>query len=295
MALFGNFDQSGRGIPKAPAEKKGIFKFFEIYGRKCWKLMGLNVLYFMFFVPALLAGWLSYRLNSYAPYCLALITVVCFGPATAAMTKVTRNYSQERNAFIYSDFIETFKKCFKQSLAMGIIDAVFIIGFSVAIPTYKNWAESNSAMYVPFTICLSCLIVFFMMHFYIYLMIVSTNLRLRQILKNAFFLVSLGVKNSLYTLLVWIVVVFCLLALLPYSLFILPFWPLSFINFVTSFNCYPVIRKHVIQPYYDAKGEENPEFDYLKPKEDEVLFEDKPELEQQPDKKQNKKRGKTIS
>ena len=126
-------------------------------------------------------------------------------------------------------------------------------------------------------------------------MIVSTNLRLRQILKNAFFLVSLGVKNSLYTLLVWIVVVFCLLALLPYSLFILPFWPLSFINFVTSFNCYPVIRKHVIQPYYDAKGEENPEFDYLKPKEDEVLFEDKPELEQQPDKKQNKKRGKTIS
>ena len=49
MALFGNFDQPGRGIPKAPVEKKGIFKFFEIYGRKCWKLMGLNVLYFMFF------------------------------------------------------------------------------------------------------------------------------------------------------------------------------------------------------------------------------------------------------
>ena len=96
----------------------------------------------------------------------------------------------------FSDFIEAFKKCFKQSFAMGIIDSVFVIGFSVAIPTYKNWAENNSAMYVPFIICLSCLIVFFMMHFYIYLMIVSTNLRLRQIMKNAFFPRKSGCKEQ---------------------------------------------------------------------------------------------------
>ena len=295
MSLFGNYDQPGRGIPKAPAEKKGIFKFFEIYGRRCWKLMGLNVLYFLFFIPALLAGLLAYWLNSYVPYCLAIITAVCFGPATAAMTKVTRNFSQERNAFIYADFMETFKKCFKQSFVMGIIDVIFIAGFSVALPTYNTMAQSNSVMYVPFVICLSCLIVFFMMHFYIYLMIVSTNLKLKQILKNSFFLVSLEVKNSLYTLLVWIVVAFFLVILFPYSLFILPFWPLSFISFVNSFNCYPIIRKHVIQPYYDARGEDNPEFDYLKPKKDEAVFEDKPELETQPEKKPRQKRGKTIS
>lgn len=295
MALFNNFNQPGRGIPKAPVEKKGIFKFFEIYGRRCWKLMGLNLMYFMFFVPTILAGWLSGKLNSYAPYVLVLVTVVCFGPATAAMTKISRNYSQERNAFVYSDFFDTFRKCFKQSLIMGIIDAVFILGFSVSIPAYSQWAEVNTAMYVPFILCLSCLIVFFMMHFYIYLMIVSTNLSMRQIFKNAFFLVSLGVKNSLYTLLTWIFVVLLLVCLFPYSLFIMPFWPFSFLNFVTSFNCYPIIRKHVIQPYYDAKGEDNPEFSYLKGDDSEALFEDKPELEKPVNNQPKKKKGKTIS
>lgn len=295
MALFNNFNQPGRGIPKAPVEKKGIFKFFEIYGRRCWKLMGLNLMYFMFFVPTILAGWLSGKLNSYAPYVLVLVTVVCFGPATAAMTKISRNYSQERNAFVYSDFFDTFRKCFKQSLIMGIIDAVFILGFSVSIPAYSQWAEVNTAMYVPFILCLSCLIVFFMMHFYIYLMIVSTNLSMRQIFKNAFFLVSLGVKNSLYTLLTWIFVVLLLVCLFPYSLFIMPFWPFSFLNFVTSFNCYPIIRKHVIQPYYDAKGEDNPEFGYLKGDDSETLFEDKPELEKPVNNQPKKKKGKTIS
>lgn len=296
MALFGNYSQPGRGVPKAPAEKKGIFKFFEVYGRKFWKLIELNVLYFLFFIPVILAGWLSSKLGSYSPYIICAITVFCFGPATAGLTKVARNFSQERNSFILTDFFDCFKKCFKQSFIMGLIDVIFILGFSVAIPTYKQWAEANTTMYVPFIICLSCLIVFFMMHFYIYLMIVSTNLTMKQVLKNAFFLVSLGIKSSIYTLLAWIITVLVLIGLFPYSMFILPFVPFSLLSFITAFNCYPVIRKHVIQPYYDARGEENPEFAYLKQDPDETLFEDKPELEQNPEPKPEKrKKGRTIS
>ncbi len=294
MALFEN-NKPGSTIPKAPMEKKGIFKFFEIYGRKWWKLVELNLLYFITFIPALLGIWLADKANSYAPYALILITAVCFGPATSAMTKITRNYTQERNAFVLSDFLETFKKDFRQSLIMGIIDVVFALGFSVAIPSYKQWAEQSTAMYVPFIICLSCLIVFFMMHFYIYQMIVSTNLTMRQIFKNAFFLVSLGVKSCIYTLLVWVLLFFLIWGFMPYSVFIIPFFPFSFINFVTSFNCYPVIRKHVIQPFYDARGEENPEFAYLKHDPDEAVFEDRPELDKPVKEKTRQKKGKTIS
>ncbi len=272
MALFRGYDQPGRGIPKAPIEKKGIFKFFEIYGRRCWTLMGLNLLYLLF--------------------CLPIITI---GPATAAMTKVTRNYSQERHAFVWADFIETFKKCFKQSFIMGIIDIVAVAGFLIALPTYRIWSEQNRLIMIPLIITVSCMIVFFMMHFYIYQMIVSTNLSLHQILKNSFFLVSLGLKSSLYTLLVAIVIFFIILGFFPWTLFILPFWPFSFMNFVMSFNCYPVIRKYVIQPYYDAKGKENPEFDYLNDDSNEAVFEDSPELENNEEKPKSKKRGKTIS
>ncbi len=249
MGLFGK-DQPGRGIPKAPMEKKGIFKFTEVYGRRMWQLMGLNLLYLVSIIP-----------------------VVTFGPATCAMTKVARNWSQERNAFMWADYWEAFRKNFKQGFIMGLIDIIAIVGFSVAIPTYNEWAKQIPAMYAALVVCLACCIVFFMMHFYIYLMIVSTTLSLPKILKNAFFLVSLGVKNSLWTLIVWVIIGAVILFSFPLSIFIIIFFPLSFLCFVGCFNCYPIVRKYVIQPYYDQRGEDNPEFDYLKT-EDVAIFED---------------------
>ena len=270
MKLFGGFDQPGRGIPKAPMEKKGLFKFMEIYGRRMWQLMALNIIYF-----------------------LTLLPVVTFGPATAAMTKVCRNWSQERNAFMWADYWEAFKKNFKQGFAMGLIDLFFMAGFAVAIPTYSEWSKNSRLMFVPFVICLSCCIVFFMMHFYIYLMIVSTELSLKKILKNSFFLVSLGLKNSLWTLVVWIMVFGAIFLFLPFSVFLLIFFPFSFVCFVGAFNCYPVVRKYVIQPYYDSLGQDNPEFDYLKT--DDAVFKDMGAYEPPPKKTAKKKKSKTIS
>lgn len=277
MSFFGNYDAPGRGIPKAPMEKKGLFKFFEIYGRRIWKLVQLNILFVVSCIP-----------------------IVTFGPAVAAMTKVARNYSQERNAFVWTDYWATFKKCFKQSFVIGILDLLLAAAFFVGFPVYQQMAEQNSVMYIPFVISISCMLMFLMMNFYIFLMIVSTNLNLRQILKNSLFLVSLGFKSSMFTLLSWVLVILLMVIFYPYSYFLMFVWPFSFLCFVTSFNCYPVIRKYVIQPYYDKRGEENPEFDYLKLKDDEeLLCEDNPQIEQASEKdkkdKSSRKKGKTIS
>lgn len=295
MSLFGNYNQPGRGVLKAPHEKKGFFKFWEVYARHAWKLMGLNLLYFVFCIPLLLM--LGLLLSTFNPLSLIIaVPAVVIGPATAAMSKVARNFSQERPAFVVHDFFDAFKKNFRQGIIMGIVDVIFITGFIVGIPMYKNMAADNSVMYVPFIICLMCMITFFMMHFYIYLMICSTNLTMKQILKNSLFLVSLGLKESLWTLLATICVIFVIYGLLPYTYFIIPFFPLTFVAFVCCFNCYPVIRKHVIQPYYDQRGEENPEFAYLNSDPDEQLFEDKAAEETYvKEKKKPKRKGKTIS
>ena len=290
------FDNYSRGLAKPPKEKKGIFKFFEIYGRRMWTLMALNIIYFVIFIPLVIGWWLVGKFESYTPLLLGLITGVLFGPSTVAMSKICRNYSQERNAFVFADFFDTFKKNIKQGMAMGIIDTIFIAGFSVALPSYLTWSETQSFMYVPFVLTISFMIVFFMMHFYIYLMIASTTLPLIKILRNAFFLVPLGLKASIFTFLNWFWVVGLVVLLYPYSIFVVPVWPLSFLCFVTAFNCYPVIRKFVIQPYYDQRGEDNPEFDYLKKKEDEEVFEDRPDLDKPVEKKKHSnKKGKTIS
>ena len=294
MGLFSNYENAGPGIPKAPQEKTDFFKFFEIYGRRFWKLMEINLLYFIFFIPLLASMSLlfsrsiSQNIKVVGIAALAIIFIATIGPATAGFTKVIRNYSQERNTFVFTDFLSSFKKCYKQSFIMGIIDVVFAVGFVVSTVSYNAWAQQNTIMYLPFIICLSCMLMFIMMHFYIYQLIVSTNLTLMQIIKNSFLLVGISVKRCLFNIVIIALLVFLILFFYPYSVFVVPFLPFSFGCFLICFNCYPFIRKYVIQPYYKARGEESPEFDYLKDDESETVFEDKGGTEE-PIKKQRRR------
>ena len=52
MGLFGaNYENPGAGIAKDAPKKKGFFRFMEIFGRKFWKLLELNFLYMLFYLP----------------------------------------------------------------------------------------------------------------------------------------------------------------------------------------------------------------------------------------------------
>ncbi|MBQ8966664.1 DUF624 domain-containing protein [Ruminococcus sp.] len=295
MALFGNYNTPGRGVLKTPHEKRPFFKFWEVYFRHAWQLMGLNLLYFIFLIPL----FATLLLASENLKWLALsVTAGIMGPATAAMTRVARNYSQERHTFLWHDFFHSFKLNFKQGLIMGYIDTVAIISFVIGVPIYQQMALQNSTMYIPYVICLACMLVFFMMHFYIYQMICSTNLSMKQILRNALFLVSIGMKKTIFTLLTSLfIIIFNYLMLLVnpgIGIALVIFFPFTFLTFVACFNCYPVIRKHVIQPYYDQLGEENPENAGLTPAEGEALFEDKAAEETAPPAASKSSKRKTI-
>ena len=278
MGFFGNYDTPGRGVLKTPHEKRPFFKFWEVYFRHMWQLMGLNLVYFLFTVP-LFAMLVLLTYTGNMKWLLLLLISGIIGPATAAMTRVARNYSQERPTFMLHDFRKAFKKNLKQGLVMGYIDSIVIVSFLFGVPMYSRMAQQNSIMYVPYVLSLSCMLVFFMMHFYIYQMMCSTNLTMKQILRNALFLVPLGLKNTIYTLVVSLLViafnyiVLIMPSTMPVGVTLLMFFPYAFLTFVACFNCYPVIRKNVIQPYYDKTGEKNPEEEDEDA--EEALFEDK--------------------
>lgn len=270
MGLFNNYESAGVGVPKSEREKTPFFKFWEVFFRHFWKLVFVNIIYF-----------------------IACIPIITIGPATAGATKVWRNLSQERPVFVLHDMWQSAKKCWKQALPVGIIDVIFTMGFIVSVPSYNNMAKENSMFYIPLLICLSCMMIFVLMHFYIYLLISSTNLTLRQIFKNSFLLSCLALKTNLITLLVFIVVLLLMFLFLPYSVLIIPFLPLSLLGFLTCFNSYPVVRKYVINPYYVARDEQNPE-DRYKSTEEEAVFEDKGGSET-PIKAVKKVKGRRIS
>ena len=279
MALFGNYDRPGRGVLKTPHEKTGFFKFWEIYFRHMWKLILLNMLYCIFLIPFFIMMSIIASYETITPESLKWlwITVFCgiMGPATAAMTRVARNFSQERPTFVGHDFFKAFKANLKQGLIMGYIDTLALVSFILGLPLYGQMARQNHTMYIPFLLCVIFMTIFFMMHFYIYPMMCSADLSLKQIIKNSLFLVIIGIKKTLFTFVAALIVVFVFIVFMPYSAIFMLFLPFSFICFTACYNCYPVIRKHVIQPYYDQRGEENPETARYEADEDEMLFEDK--------------------
>ena len=92
MALFQN-NNNHSGALRTPHEKPGFIKYTGVYLRHFWELLRLNLLYI-----------------------IACIPIITIGPATAAMTKLCRNYYQERHVYIWTDFWKAFKDNFKQGM-----------------------------------------------------------------------------------------------------------------------------------------------------------------------------------
>ncbi len=307
MGLFGSYERAGAGIAKNAPQKKPFFRFWEIVGRKFWKLIEVNLLLMLGMLPLIGAVAALFFLIGSNPSLAMLLAGICllvfavtFGPTIAGCTKILRNFTQEKPMFLMTTFGRTFKSCFKQSFAMGIIDLLVIISAAAGFYVYpKLIAQGGGTMYyVLFIAGLSVAIAVLMMSFYAYLMIVSTDLSMKNILKNSLALSCIALKKNLITLGILAVVtaVFAVLLItLPIvAMMLLPFMPVAFMGLVIVFNCYPIIQKYVINPYYAQRGEVNPELRVTETA-GENVFEDQGGKETPIEPKKVKKKGKVIS
>ena len=234
-------ESSGAGINKNAPKKKRFFVFWELYFRKFWKMVALSLLYFLFCIP-----------------------VITVGPATAALVKILKNYSIEKNAFLFSDFWDAFRSNFLQAFPVGLLDLVFGFCVAVALEWYPKMAAENSLYYVMLGLTLSVTLTVTIMNFYAFLMISVTNIKLGKILKNSFFLTAVAIKKNLLTffIVLGVIIVQVLLCILNLAFILMvPLVTLSFVWFIIVFNSYPVIQKYVINPYYEEHNEVNPESD----------------------------------
>jgi uncharacterized membrane protein YesL len=276
----------------------------EILGRKFWKLMEVNLIYSLFFLLPIMAFVAFFKIpNMTVAVTVSVILILAFsiliGPATAGMTKIMRNYVLEKNAFIIHDFFKAFKDNFKKSAIVGFLDCVIALSVWAGYNVYPVLASQmgSKLMYIPMIISLSLGIVVTMMNFYAFLMIIATDLSLKNLIKNSFALAFVELKKSFLTFIIVTVVVVGMAFLTFYVnlafLFVLAIFPAAFLSFVICFNSYPAIQKYVINPYYTSIGEINPE---LGGYDDDVetIFEDMGGKEK-PIEKRKKGKGKRIS
>ncbi len=304
MALF-DYESAGAGISKNAPKKKGIKLFFDIFFRKFWKLIEVNMLYSLFFVPLLLCFASVVFLSdvnlilslSVAGICL-LSFMITIGPATAGVMKIMRCYLIEKHTFIIRDFFRAFRRNFKKSAIIGFIDCVVAMSVFASLRVYPMMAEAynTKVFYVPMTITLSFALVIMMMNYFIFLMLIATNLSLKNLVKNSFALTFISLKGNLIIIFTNAAAIFLMFYIFIYlnNLFwiLIPFFPAALLLFIIAFNSYPVIQKYVINPYYTSIGEVNPELMNIST--EEAVFEDMGGSEK-PIEKRKKGKGKRIS
>lgn len=297
---FYNYNKSGVGIAKNSEKKTGAKLFFDILWRKIWNIFQLNMIFWLFTLPLMTVPMALSIKNTLISEIIVVLLIVAFvvliGPAMAGMSRVMRMFIIEKHCFVFSDFMKGFRTNFKKACIIGILDCVAVLSAIGSIKIYPALSVEygSKLMYIPMVIALSIALVFLMMNFYIYLMLVATNLSMKNLLKNSFALAFVAIKSNFITLL-FIVLLVGIMALLflfltPVFIFVFPFFPAALICFITTFNCYPVIQKYIIDPYYTSIGQVNPEhINAAELSDEETIFEDMGGKEQPID---NRKKGK---
>lgn len=280
--FFGFFDYTkpGPGIPKDAPPKPPIVVFFGIYTRKFWNLVKINLMFNLFNLPAMLlaiypasffifneqvANESEYELIVRFIYmsivlCIPLITV---GPAQAGFTYILRNYSREEHAFLWWDFKDNALLNFKQASIISIIDYLAVILFGIVINFYFKYPETNStmAMFIVFarTIMLLAFVVYLMMHMYIYPMLVTFKLSIRQLYKNAFIFAMAKFFPNLGIMLLCVALILISFYVFPVGIILYLFITVSTIGLITNFYVYSKIKKYMIDVVESEEDEEDEE------------------------------------
>lgn len=188
-----------------------------------------------------------------------ILEFLLFGMANVGFAYVLREIVRCNPVFVIGDFFRTIKKNLKQALIFGALD----FG-AIALLIYDLYAYNVNAsewLYLMFFyVSILMVLVYFIMRTYIYQMIVTFDLPIKKLIKNAFLFTFIGLKRNFVGLIGVVVVVILNYLLLSLTFtfsvsLILPFILTTGICGLISVYCaYPLIKKHMIDPYYESIG-----------------------------------------
>ncbi len=303
MGLFGGYQNAGPGIdPNAP-KKKPFFRFWELLRRNFGKILTVNLIYMTLHAPLLLAGIVYIETNNKFTNAmtifLLLVQMLIEGPLLAGCARVQRLIVLDKAFFLMEEFKKGFSQNFGAALVYWIIDSVILASVIAGYYVYPQYVQETgkTGIYIVYGISLAVAMVILFMNYYIMPLQAATTLKPKTILKNAFMLVGLSLKQCVITTLcaaLTLGLIVLLLWINSLFMFLLIFFPAAFIGYLVMFMHYPVIQKYVINPYYEDTGEENPEAEHSSADDEERVFTDRGGSEE-PVKAESHKKGKKIS
>ncbi|MDP4095170.1 MAG: DUF624 domain-containing protein [Bacillota bacterium] len=265
---FFDYNKPGPGVNRDTPPKPRFQLFFELFFRKFWNLIKLNLLFFVFNIPAIAAALfiaqfvMGNRTSGSAlgdlyvlmvtAAVLVCIPIITLGPAQAGFTYVLRNYSREEHAFIWSDFKEHALRNLKQSLIIMAIDLVVTFVMCLDISVFAAIKDGGAVISFADAILLILFVLYMIMHMYIYPMLITFELKVTQIYKNALIFALLKLFPNLLILAICVLLVMISLFILPAGIILLPFITFSLIGFIINFHVNPILKKYMIDKVHTA-------------------------------------------
>lgn len=205
-----------------------------------------------------------------------LFLAVTWGWQNIGSTYILRSMVRGEPVFLMSDYAYAVRRNLKQGFVLGLIDvvAIFLLVFDF---TYFMGMPSSFWTDVCYFAIMALCILYFLMRFYIYLLLVTFDMSLKKIFKNALIFSILGMKRNFMGVLGIVlitsinVVLFALFAMTPLGIaipLILPFlYYLAVTSFTSAYSAYPIIDRYMIEPYKHLNEDEEEE-EYGKPAEE---------------------------
>ncbi len=122
-------------------------------------------------------------LSTFCLWCIPCIAIT--GPVQAGLAYVTRNWSRDEHAFIWSDFKDAVKENWKQGLGVSAITSVLPIILYVGYQFYGQQAQQNMIFIVPQMLLLMVCLVWALALVFMYPMMVSYKVTFGQLIKNS--------------------------------------------------------------------------------------------------------------
>lgn len=269
--LFGFLDFTKPGHFVDDNQYPPFIRFWKRYARHFIKLLSVNLIFAMITLP--IYTWLMSLINAAStqisggvisllgpvliyfamkipgPVLAVLLigSIVLLGPASAALSYATLTLAWDKPGLFWEEFRLAWKNNWKQALPIGFVDTL------VCFVTIYYLVDAI-AIYEQFGVVLIVLwallaLLYAMIRVYLYPMMVTVDLSLKDLVKNSLILSLLQPWRPLLVILV--AGILCLLCVFA-DLVIVPCFLYSFVAFTAAFVSQPMLEKYLLHPEQEA-------------------------------------------
>lgn len=196
---FGKPDK--RDYTEADLPGNRIELFWRAFGACRGNMVGLNLLYLLAWLPAIVWTLLNFiRLSELLagsapearlgqilfPWLLILFPLIAItGPFNAGISLVTHRWAQDEHSFPFGDFKDGVKQNWRQGLLFGLLDGAVPLLTYLCANFYLNLASGSALFLLPLAIAMVAALLWFLSVPLMPALIVSYRLKLRDVVRNA--------------------------------------------------------------------------------------------------------------